>query len=534
MLTLKTRALILLPIILLELYSSSSLNGLWSIIERSSIVFKLFTFEDLFLRTPVLSLIFILIYYGKNATALISHKEVSPYYFSLFLCLHILSVFIFFFLANSLNHYKELFINYFLILGFFSLCSAKLFLWMAFLKLSKKELLLLILKIWKPILVAILAMLAYKLFLYSYENNKGALTMIALPLKTTVFEGIYLLLNIYSNEVIYNFNKLELGTTSFSIILKAGCSGIQGINLFILSSLMFYSLEKTNLTITKKKYLTFIAIGVIASVLLNILRISLLIMIGDLGYSEWALGSFHSHIGISISLVLIVIFCGSINHFYSKNQLFSTFSSFIYSNPVNPYILPFIILLSLSIFFKALTPSWDIWYPLKVIGMTFSLYIFKDYYKKLITINFNIVPLLLGILIALIWFLIPLPNDKSDLKSTSFTFTIIWVIFKIIGSCFLIPIIEELAFRGFFLRFLIKVDFKNVQLGTFSLFSFILTSFIFGLLHQHFLAGIVSGALLNISLYYRKSIFDAIFSHMIANIIIALVVIIFGRWEYWL
>ncbi len=173
-----------------------------------------------------------------------------------------------------------------------------------------------------------------------------------------------------------------------------------------------------------------------------------------------------------------------------------------------------------------------------MIILTYICYLFLNFYKKLLTIKFSLVPIFLGLFITFIWITLPLPQT-SDLDLNSFltidlTYAYLWIAIKVIGSCLLIPIVEEVAFRGFLLRFLIQRKFEQVPQGTFQFGSCFITALIFGLLHQHLWAGILTGIILNLSLYYRKSLFDSIICHSTANAALAFYIIYTSHWQYWL
>ena len=59
-----------------------------------------------------------------------------------------------------------------------------------------------------------------------------------------------------------------------------------------------------------------------------------------------------------------------------------------------------------------------------------------------------------------------------------------WLAARAIGSVIIVPLAEELAFRGYLTRRLIAADFQTVTEGRFTWPSFLLSSLLFGLLHQ--------------------------------------------------
>ena len=109
----------------------------------------------------------------------------------------------------------------------------------------------------------------------------------------------------------------------------------------------------------------------------------------------------------------------------------------------------------------------------------------------------------------------------------------VWLVFRVLGSVITVPLAEELAFRGYLIRKLIAKDFENVPLGQFTWFSFLLTSVLFGLLHERWFAGTLAGMGYALALYHRRQLGDAVIAHMTTNALIAIFVLTQARWSLW-
>ena len=110
---------------------------------------------------------------------------------------------------------------------------------------------------------------------------------------------------------------------------------------------------------------------------------------------------------------------------------------------------------------------------------------------------------------------------------------IFWLTFRVLGSVIVVPLAEELAFRGYLMRRLIATDFQEVPLGQFSWFSFLVSSVLFGALHQRWLAGTLAGVFYALCLYRRGRLMDAVLAHAATNALIAACVLIMGKWSLW-
>src|SRR5204863_389755 len=57
------------------------------------------------------------------------------------------------------------------------------------------------------------------------------------------------------------------------------------------------------------------------------------------------------------------------------------------------------------------------------------------------------------------------------------------ILFRILGSTLIVPPLEEVFFRSFLYRYILKADFLSIPLNTFNPRAFIITSLLFGLEH---------------------------------------------------
>ena len=104
---------------------------------------------------------------------------------------------------------------------------------------------------------------------------------------------------------------------------------------------------------------------------------------------------------------------------------------------------------------------------------------------------------------------------------------------RVTGAVVIVPIMEELFWRSFLLRYLIKPEFSTVTIGSFTLFSFVAVSIMFGLEHHYIFAGIMAGVVFNCVCYYTRSIAHCILSHAMANLCLAGYVLLTGYWRFW-
>ena len=108
-----------------------------------------------------------------------------------------------------------------------------------------------------------------------------------------------------------------------------------------------------------------------------------------------------------------------------------------------------------------------------------------------------------------------------------------WIVVRVVGSCLIVPVVEELAFRGFLLRWLVSPEFERVPPRAWTWSAFLLSSLAFGALHTHWILGTLAGLAFAVVLVRRGRLADAILAHVLTNAGIAVAVLAFGRWDLW-
>ncbi len=99
----------------------------------------------------------------------------------------------------------------------------------------------------------------------------------------------------------------------------------------------------------------------------------------------------------------------------------------------------------------------------------------------------------------------------------------------------IVPIVEELFWRGWLLRWLIDADFEKVPLGRYAMRSFWIVAFLFASEHgPYWDVGLMAGIVYNLWMYRTKRLGDLIWAHAITNAALCGYVIYTGKWEYWL
>ncbi len=99
----------------------------------------------------------------------------------------------------------------------------------------------------------------------------------------------------------------------------------------------------------------------------------------------------------------------------------------------------------------------------------------------------------------------------------------------------IVPLIEEIFWRGFLLRYFIDDDFTEVPIGAFSWASFGIVTGGFCLEHSFpdWPAAILTGALFNLVAYRTRSLSACVLTHAVTNLLLGIWVMRTGQWGFW-
>ncbi len=98
-----------------------------------------------------------------------------------------------------------------------------------------------------------------------------------------------------------------------------------------------------------------------------------------------------------------------------------------------------------------------------------------------------------------------------------------------------VPLIEEIFWRGFLLRYLIREDFTKVPVGAFSWLSFGVVTAGFTMEHSvpDWPAAAITGALFNLVAYRTRSLSSCVLVHAVTNAMLGVYILRTGQWGFW-
>lgn len=356
--------------------------------------------------------------------------------------------------------------------------------------------------------------------------------------EVTLWSTYHLLTFLYA-DVYIDPSKAILGVNTFLVEIAPACSGAEGIALITLFVALYLWLFRAQLRFPIA--LVLFPLGITVIWLINILRIVTLVSIGTSISPEIAVDGFHSQAGwLGFSIVALGVIALAHHAFLLTGSTHETthHRQDVAIGSATSLLMPLLVLMTISMVVSALSSGFALLYPLTVVFSAATLWHYRTCYRPIFTTP-SWQAIAIGGCVFIMWLLV-VPNQPgvgtqmaARLSAMPAWMATGWIIFRILGSVLTVPIAEELAFRGYLLRKLVATDFENVAPGTFTWLSFVMSSVLFGLMHDNWVAGTLAGAGFAIALYQRGQVCDAVAAHITSNALIALVVLAAGKWELW-
>ncbi|MDH3624353.1 MAG: exosortase E/protease, VPEID-CTERM system [Myxococcales bacterium] len=362
------------------------------------------------------------------------------------------------------------------------------------------------------------------------------------PLGDVTLDAVAAVLEVFVQPIVFDPNEAAVGTEAFGVTVAPVCSGYEGIGL-VAAFLMAY------LIVFREQFrfphvLVLLPLGILAVWALNVVRIVALILVGHLWSPEIAIGGFHSKAGW-------VFFCAVALGAVWVSQRVPWLASdpsgprARVTNPSAPFLLPLLAVVATALITGLFVSEFDYFYPLRVgVALTVLAWFRKDYVEGLRrhlrgrSIWSWQAPMI-GVVAYLVWIALwgidpSVGNEPpAALAELSAPAAMIWIAARVFGSTVTVPIVEELAFRGFLLRRLISKDFTEVPYETFRWPAVLISSLAFAAVHQQWIAGFVAGLFYAYAQSRRGLLTDAIIAHAVTNALIAAQVLLAAHWSLW-
>jgi exosortase E/protease (VPEID-CTERM system) len=332
---------------------------------------------------------------------------------------------------------------------------------------------------------------------------------------------------------------LVIDTGNFAVYIDPVCSGLEGIGMMLAFCAVLLVLFRRELIFPRA--LLVIPVGVVLIVTLNVLRIALLVLIGNAGHAGVAVYGFHSQAGwLAFNAASAGIALVSLRSPWLSRT--ADHSAGHVRNPTAAYLLPFLALLLAGMLSKAASSGFESLYWLRLVAVVPALVYAWPRLQGLSWRASWRAPLA-GVAVFAMWVLV--------FRLVSHSWSVAWGMPEVLASeaplqrfswigahlalsVALIPIAEELAFRGFLLRRLRSADFEHVCPRSAGALALLVSSIAFGLCHGSlWLPATIAGLAFGLLYMRTERIGEAVLAHATANALIAACVLWGGQWQLW-
>jgi exosortase E/protease (VPEID-CTERM system) len=356
------------------------------------------------------------------------------------------------------------------------------------------------------------------------------------PTAGLTFELVARLLRPLLPELSVDPSTRILGTERFAVQISEVCSGLEGVGLMLAfcgAWLLYFRREYIF-----PRALLLVPAAVVVIFGLNVVRVAALMLIGSAGYPGVAAFGFHSQAGwIAFNAVACaLVYLSRRSPWLNRSALVTDRGTT--ENPTALYLLPFLAILAAGSVARAASAQFEYLYPLRLLAALLVLFWYR---APLRALNWQCswrAPAV-GSLVFVLWiaaahWLVPPAGMPAALHAMSTPMRGLWLASRISAAMLTVPIAEELAYRGYFMRRLVRADFDAVPFSAVPALAVVLSAVAFGIAHgplwlPAIAAGLAYGALLR----SRGRIGEAVVAHATTNALLAACVLAFGQWQYW-
>ena len=247
--------------------------------------------------------------------------------------------------------------------------------------------------------------------------------------------------------------RLHLGIDDFVVHISSECSGIEGMGLAVSFTLLYLFMVRDSLKLPHALLLIPIAAGL--SWLLNVVRITVLILLGEYVSEDFAIGGFHSQAGwfTFIALALAIIYCFDKIHWFRNKSAPEPITNSTHTkfDTAQAILVCFIVFL-LGTLIAGLSEENVNWlYAAKALPAGAAIL----YFWRTLDISppaHTAEAIGYGLLVLLLWVLMIPANTEynsalaGDLASMSVGLQVLWLSIRFLGSIAVAPLVEELLF----------------------------------------------------------------------------------------
>jgi CAAX prenyl protease-like protein len=396
-------------------------------------------------------------------------------------------------------------------------------------------------------------------------------------LQIFTFRSVRAVLELVLPNINVDPDSFVIGTQRFSVFVAKECSGLEGLGLVLaFTTIWLWYFRKES---RFPQALLLIPCALLSAWVLNVVRISALVLIGNAGYGDIALVGFHSQAGwIAFTTVALAFSMATRKLAWVRRipdsasaagivQAASTIPGLISSGvipsvpgagaitsssiepnlvesgespAIRAYLVPFLAILAASFLSKAASGQFEWLYPLRFLAAAIAIWHYRAELKK-IDWRFDWLAPVIGAVTCAVWLIPSFWARGAEANQLGEALAALpsaarwsWIAVRVAASVLTVPIAEELAFRGYLARRIVNRAFDSVPFSAVTTFSIILSSAAFGIMHgQQWILGTFAGLAYAGVMKWKGRLSDAIVAHATSNFLLTLWVLSRGHWSQW-
>jgi CAAX prenyl protease-like protein len=184
-------------------------------------------------------------------------------------------------------------------------------------------------------------------------------------------------------------------------------------------------------------------------------------------------------------------------------------------------------------------------YPVKILMVMLAiLWLWRKFTELAIPVNVKWVDWLIGIFVGVAvfvlwinldqpWATIGVSNGYNPTNPVSQEIDWVLVAIRIFGASIVVPVMEELFWRSFLLRWQMKTRFLEVNPAKVSIQVFVVTALLFACEHNLIVAGFIAGAAYSWLYMRTRNLWVPIVAHSVTNGMLGVWVLSTHNWQFW-
>lgn len=356
------------------------------------------------------------------------------------------------------------------------------------------------------------------------------------PITDVTFAAVAAMLHMLGETPVLEPAIHHVGLETFSVLVGPQCSGIEGFGLITAFLLAYIGLFRRDLRFPN--VLLLLPVGLALSWTFNVFRITALIEVGAYVSKDLAVDGFHSHAGwLLFSTLAIGLMVASRQiAFFRAEGLGAPRGEItpVAADPAAAQLLPFAAFMFMGLIVPTLSEAPATLYPL-AIGVTFLTAAF--FWRVHLGLPWRVdwLSIAVGLAIGGIWIAAPAPAPETPgasvtsqvggLGATAFA---IWAVVRVLGTSLVVPLVEEMFFRGYLLR---RLAGAAPAAPARILIALAVSSALFAILHDRWALAALAGVAYGLLALRAGRVTDAIQAHIASNLLIAIWAVSMNDWD---